>query len=515
MGRLAKILGAFEKAEYSGDQEKKIAKVMAEFKAGKLKDSHGNVVTDRGQALAIAISQAKSISKAENDDLEKGRTVHPVGSIKEFGGRNYIKTPTGWKYHGKGTGVKAQAHAAEHGSKEEQSSSTQGNLPAVGSTVHVDDSGTMTALMAHLAGKELKVVDHVKGTASIPKFLKVQDSNGETYEINPNHVKASNQSNASKRSQTGHKPTSTQSRQESLMKPHTGKLYQVSTRGRGVMQEHVIEAMDGMHMVNMTFDSESAARDFAKKKGFPMGDTAVAKRHLEDIEDAIQDLEADWADEDAMETLRDAVTMLEMAVMTRGAQEYTHDISKYEKMHEEAKREAQEAEQKETQSAEHTKRMNQQLKDIRENVKSFDSYLSERHGFAENHKMRQGLKQGLEAFEKQAEKVNEKLGKDYKLTFDFSPSKDSRYPAFTFQVGFDKFDLRDKFPEEYQNASAGLASSKLNNFAASKGGKILKEAGLFPGKSYGSSGYSYNNHSVGFGTVFNPGPTYATQIDRV
>lgn len=40
-------------------REKKIAKVMKEFEAGKLKDSHGKVVTDRDQALAIAYSPAR------------------------------------------------------------------------------------------------------------------------------------------------------------------------------------------------------------------------------------------------------------------------------------------------------------------------------------------------------------------------------------------------------------------------------------------------------------------------
>jgi hypothetical protein len=32
---------------------------MREFAAGKLKDSHGNIVTDKDQALAIAYSEAE------------------------------------------------------------------------------------------------------------------------------------------------------------------------------------------------------------------------------------------------------------------------------------------------------------------------------------------------------------------------------------------------------------------------------------------------------------------------
>lgn len=49
----------------------KVAYVMGEFKAGKLKDSAGNVVTERKQAIAIAISEAKRKDKSEEDKIEK------------------------------------------------------------------------------------------------------------------------------------------------------------------------------------------------------------------------------------------------------------------------------------------------------------------------------------------------------------------------------------------------------------------------------------------------------------
>jgi hypothetical protein len=45
--------------KYSVAAEKKIGKVMHEFKAGKLKSSSGDKVTDRKQAIAIGISEAK------------------------------------------------------------------------------------------------------------------------------------------------------------------------------------------------------------------------------------------------------------------------------------------------------------------------------------------------------------------------------------------------------------------------------------------------------------------------
>lgn len=50
------------------------------------------------------------------DYLEKGKKQGaPVGTIKDMGGRPYIKTAEGWKYHGKGEGAKAQENAASSG----------------------------------------------------------------------------------------------------------------------------------------------------------------------------------------------------------------------------------------------------------------------------------------------------------------------------------------------------------------------------------------------------------------
>jgi len=45
--------------KYSAAAEKKIGKVMHEFKEGKLKSSSGDKVIKREQAIAIGISEAK------------------------------------------------------------------------------------------------------------------------------------------------------------------------------------------------------------------------------------------------------------------------------------------------------------------------------------------------------------------------------------------------------------------------------------------------------------------------
>lgn len=52
------------------------------------------------------------ISKSEILDLVKGGKKAFIGEKRTFGGREYIKTSDGWKFHGKGTGAKAQEHAA-------------------------------------------------------------------------------------------------------------------------------------------------------------------------------------------------------------------------------------------------------------------------------------------------------------------------------------------------------------------------------------------------------------------
>lgn len=57
----------------------------------------------------------EELEKSTTDFFEKGASKNPIGAIKTFGGREYVKTAAGWKYHGKGTGAKAQEHAKASG----------------------------------------------------------------------------------------------------------------------------------------------------------------------------------------------------------------------------------------------------------------------------------------------------------------------------------------------------------------------------------------------------------------
>lgn len=79
---------------------------------------------EKSQAAKIASfysnTEELQITKAEdalNSELQKGGKAAVLGEKRMFGDREYIKTASGWKFHGKGTGAKAQGHAAAHSEK--------------------------------------------------------------------------------------------------------------------------------------------------------------------------------------------------------------------------------------------------------------------------------------------------------------------------------------------------------------------------------------------------------------
>lgn len=62
-------------AKYSKKAQDKIGEVMGEFKKGKLKSSSGEKVTDRDQAVAIGISEARDAGykvPKQNDSSSSG-----------------------------------------------------------------------------------------------------------------------------------------------------------------------------------------------------------------------------------------------------------------------------------------------------------------------------------------------------------------------------------------------------------------------------------------------------------
>jgi hypothetical protein len=66
-------------AKYSEKAQKKIGKVMEEYKEGQLKTSAGDKVTSRKQAVAIGISEAR----AEGDKVPSKKKVSSATTKKK------------------------------------------------------------------------------------------------------------------------------------------------------------------------------------------------------------------------------------------------------------------------------------------------------------------------------------------------------------------------------------------------------------------------------------------------
>jgi hypothetical protein len=144
----------------------------------------------------------------------------------------YIKTATGWKFFGKGTGAKATEHhassapvepapksgnaaderyrtrqAEQKAAKEklasllekekvtetpppalEEVEPTKTPLPTVGSTVQMVNHPDLPSSLIGLGRQNLKVVGYEKGTSTVPNFLTVQDESGEKHSLDPNDI---------------------------------------------------------------------------------------------------------------------------------------------------------------------------------------------------------------------------------------------------------------------------------------------------------------------------------------
>lgn len=67
--------------------------------------SNGPIATIHRNKIKFPDKIRKAI-EIMDDYLEKGGKRATIGEIRTFGGRDYIKTTAGWKFHGKGTGAK-------------------------------------------------------------------------------------------------------------------------------------------------------------------------------------------------------------------------------------------------------------------------------------------------------------------------------------------------------------------------------------------------------------------------
>jgi hypothetical protein len=122
-----------------------------------------------------------ALSKAEDNEIrngeeevgriQKGKPKEPIGTIKTFGGRDYIQTAQGWKYHGKGGGKATQKHISQavgNGHKINVTAGAQGTAPKKGSTTNeneppVEDKAHYTPVKADVESESDKIAKEKMG----------------------------------------------------------------------------------------------------------------------------------------------------------------------------------------------------------------------------------------------------------------------------------------------------------------------------------------------------------------
>ena len=113
----------------------------------------------------------EELEKSANDFFEKGGKRAAVGEIRTFGGRQYIRTTDGWKFHGKGTGKKAQEHSAATSKHSETESAKmkarQAKFKEIYDKVHKEHPGNHNEKTAEIA-RQMQAWE--RGDNIAPKF---------------------------------------------------------------------------------------------------------------------------------------------------------------------------------------------------------------------------------------------------------------------------------------------------------------------------------------------------------
>jgi len=184
----------------------------------------------------------RMVDQITADFLEKGGKRAVIGEIRSFGGRDHIKTANGWKFYGKGKGSKAKAHKESSGKKDSKKVSLSDFV----------DSAPDGEFKVKLKSGKTSSVTYTK--ESFKQSLKKDGQSA--FSVDHNF--------------TGYeKVPKKKSKQVSLMKPQEGKTYQLTERGKGEKYTVYLEATDGSHMVDMSWDDKGLAQKFADKHGFP------------------------------------------------------------------------------------------------------------------------------------------------------------------------------------------------------------------------------------------------------
>jgi len=134
------------------------------------------------------------LEKSVNDYFEKAGKKAVIGETRTFGGREYIKTSSGWKFHGKGTGKKAGEHRTaalghhvEQGSRKQKEEDFHAGYNDRNRKLKGYDVKDKKGNEHYEAGKRYAEIHHKNGLSDLPAsaFEHYEESNGKDVEVEP------------------------------------------------------------------------------------------------------------------------------------------------------------------------------------------------------------------------------------------------------------------------------------------------------------------------------------------
>lgn len=175
-------------------KEEKIRKVMKEFKEGTLKSSSGELVTDRKQAIAIAISEAENIEKSDDADsdnseesIEKAQKAN-IGDIHIWDGKRYKKIANGkWVEVSESHGMSSKEHGImAQDLKERSDKTTNRGISTKESIKYNDEANSHANIAGKLSDKEYTDEElDGKVKVSLPDFSNMTEGELNEYSMHP------------------------------------------------------------------------------------------------------------------------------------------------------------------------------------------------------------------------------------------------------------------------------------------------------------------------------------------
>lgn len=237
------------------------------------------------------------LNLAIGNDIQKGK-VAQEGEVREWGGKKYKKQGGEWKEIVEGKESKKDNQTSKDSKKEENKSKVD-----LGDTEGKSDDRINTeerlkrakrAMNDALANGDEEKAAHAKAAME-----------GYGMQLKKMNSEEKKQKNAEKEQIKNEIKEELKKEMNSPLKPQEGKTYEINKRGKGETAEFIIEATDGSHQVEMTFDTEKDAKEFAEKKKFILSnsfnlndideDSLMDFANLPFLEDATdEELKDDW-----------------------------------------------------------------------------------------------------------------------------------------------------------------------------------------------------------------------------